>query len=423
MVPKQAQEPGPMGPTTAGERIVALDVLRGFAVLGILVMNIQSFSMVGAAYINPLAYLWGERYDANYWIWLASHMLTDQKFMAIFSMLFGAGIVLMWERSEAKGRPFLGLHYRRMGWLILFGLLHAHLLWFGDILFVYGVCGLLVVLFRKLRPRTLIVLGVLSLAVTSALYVSFGLSLPYWPAESLQEFRNSWQPGPELVAEEVAAYRGSWLQQMPYRVRGAVMMETFVFAIWSGWRAGGLMLIGMALYKLGVFSAARSRALYWGLVGAALLAIPVVLLGVERNFATGWGPDAMFLGGQYNFWASVPVGLGWVGLVMLACKSDSPRRAVRPLAAVGQMALTNYLLQTIICTTIFYGHGLGLFGQVGRAGQLGIVFAIWAAQLALSPIWLRHFRFGPFEWLWRSLSYMKRQPFRRREPLPALSVA
>lgn len=412
-----------MGPTAPGERIVALDVLRGFAVLGILVMNIQSFSMVGAAYFNPTAYLWGERYDANYWMWLVSHVLADQKFMTIFSMLFGAGIVLMWERAEARGRPFLGLHYRRMGWLIVFGLLHAHLLWYGDILFIYGVCGLLVVLFRKLRPRTLIVLGLLSLGVTSAIYVAMGLSLPYWPPEALQDFLRTWQPPAEVVAEELAAYRGGWLQQMTHRVPSALMMETFIFAVWAGWRAGGLMLIGMALYKLGVFSAARSRPLYRRLVAVALLAVPVILLGVERNFATGWEPDAMFLGGQYNFWASLLVGLGWVGLVMLACKADGLRRATRPLASVGRMALTNYLLQTIVCTTIFYGHGLGLFGQVGRVGQLGIVVTVWAAQLALSPVWLRRFRFGPFEWLWRTLSYMEVQPFRRRDPAPAPSAA
>ncbi len=153
-------------PVSERERIFTLDVLRGFAVLGILPMNIQDFSMPGAAYLNPTAY--GDLHGANYWVWLLSHLLADEKFMTIFSMLFGAGIFLMTSRIEAAGQPSAALHYRRMGWLVLFGLLHAYLLWSGDILFSYGVCGLLVFLFRKWRPRTSLIVGALSLAVTPA---------------------------------------------------------------------------------------------------------------------------------------------------------------------------------------------------------------------------------------------------------------
>jgi uncharacterized protein len=149
-------------PVTEKERIVSIDVLRGFALLGILPMNIQYFSMISAAYENPTAY--GDLKGANYWVWLLCHVLADQKFMTIFSMLFGAGILLMTSRIEATGKPSAALHYRRMGWLILFGLAHAYLLWSGDILVAYGMCGLLVYLFRKLRPRTLLVLALLTIA-------------------------------------------------------------------------------------------------------------------------------------------------------------------------------------------------------------------------------------------------------------------
>src|SRR5438046_2779024 len=141
------------GPVAETERIVPMDVLRGFALLGILVMNIQSFAMVGAVYDNPTAY--GDLKGANFLVWLLSHLLADQKFISIFSMLFGAGILLLWQRAEASGGRPARLHYRRMSWLILFGLLHAYLLWYGDILVIYGMCGLFVYLFRRKSPRTL----------------------------------------------------------------------------------------------------------------------------------------------------------------------------------------------------------------------------------------------------------------------------
>ena len=159
-------------PTPAAERIVALDVLRGVALLGILVMNVQSFSMIEAAYFNPTAY--GDLTGANYVVWLVAHIFFDQKFMAIFSMLFGAGIVLMASRVEASGGRPAGLHYRRTFWLIVFGLLHTHLFWFGDVLFVYGVCGLWVYLFRKVRPGWLLTFGLLILSVSFLLYLFFG---------------------------------------------------------------------------------------------------------------------------------------------------------------------------------------------------------------------------------------------------------
>jgi uncharacterized protein len=385
-------------------------------VLGILAMNIQAFSMISATYFNPSAY--GDLAGANEWVWRLTHILVDMKFMAIFSMLFGAGIVLMTERAESRGRSLTGIHYRRMAWLILFGLLHAHLLWYGDILYWYGMCGLVVYLFRRLRPRWLFVWGLSSLAITSALMASAGWSMQYWPPEVMEAFTLDWQPTAEMAAEEVAAYQGGWLEQMSYRVPEALELETSVFLFWAAWRVGGLMLLGMALFKLGVFSAKRSPALYRTLIAVALLlGIPAILYGMQRNFASGWdGGYSFFLGSQFNYWASILVALGWVSLVMLVCRRPSFAPLTRPFAAAGRMAFTNYIMQTIICTAIFYGHGFGYYGQVERSGQIAIVAAVWVFQLIASPIWLRHFFFGPLEWLWRSLTYWQRQPFRRKVP-------
>ena len=401
------------GPTGESERIAVLDVLRGFALLGILVMNIQSFSMIGSAYFNPTAY--GSLEGLNLWVWAVSHLLADLKFMGVFSMLFGAGIVLMWQRCEKSNRSFLGVHYRRMGWLLLFGLLHSYLLWFGDILFPYAVCGMIVCWFRKLRPGTLIVLGFLLLLVGSSIYLLSGLSMPMWPEEDLNDFiETSWSPSPEGIEEELATYRGGWLEQMPLRAESALGMQVFVLPIFFLWRAGGLMLLGMGLFKLGVFSGERSKTLYALLAGiGALAGLPLIGYGIFRNFEAGWPPSTFFVGLQLNYWASISVSLGWVGVVTLIYLKEALPGLTVKLAAVGRMALSNYLLQTLICTTIFYGHGLGYFGYVSRVGQICVVVLIWVGLLLISPWWLSRFRYGPFEWLWRSLSYWSLLPFRR----------
>jgi uncharacterized protein len=400
-------------PVSQPERTRSLDILRGFALLGILVMNIQTFAMPAAAYINPTA--WGDLSGANYLVWLLSHLLADQKMMTIFSMLFGAGIVLFSSRAEARGLSAARLHYRRMFWLLLFGAMHAYLLWYGDILFLYAVCASVVFWFRRWPPRRLILMGVAVLSVATAVFLFFGWSMPHWPPEELDAFvEESWRPSPGRLEGEVATYRGGWLAQMDHRAPEAFKFQTFFLAIWGFWRASGLMLIGMALYKLGVFSAARDAGFYWRLAAAgALLGIPVVAYGVHWNFANDWGPTSLFLGSQFNYWGSLLVSLGWVGVVMLLCKRGALDWLTRRLAAVGQLAFTNYILHTVVCTAIFYGHGLGLFGQVERTGQIAIVFGVWAFQLALSPVWLRHYRFGPLEWLWRCLTYGQRQPIRR----------
>jgi uncharacterized protein len=400
-------------PVTESERIVSLDVLRGFAVLGILVMNMGAFSMPAAAYFDPTAY--GDLSGLNGWVWRLTHVFADLKFMAIFSMLFGAGIILMAERSESRGQSGAGLHYRRMVWLIVFGLLHAHLLWYGDILYWYGMCGLVVYLFRNVRPGWLIGWGALSMAVASILLFSGGVTMPSWPVGMVEQIVAELKPPPEVTAAEVATYQGGWLQQMDARVPKALEMQTSTLLAWAAWRVSGLMLLGMALFKLGLFSAKRSPKVYSTLIAVALLVgVPLIAYGIKRNFAMDWDATYFFwFGLQFNYWASILVSLGWVSVVMLACQVNLTT-LTRPLAAVGRMAFTNYIMQTVICTTIFYGHGLGLFGQVERAPQLGIVVAVWAMQLIVSPIWLRHFTFGPLEWLWRSLIYLERQPFRRR---------
>ena len=406
---------GPIAETT---RIDTIDVLRGVALLGILLMNVQSFAMPQAAYFNPTVY--GDLEGANLYVWVAGRMLADQKFMTIFSMLFGAGIVLMAGRAEARGDA-RRVHYRRMGWLLVIGLLHAHLLWPGDILFLYAVCGMLVYPLRRQPPGRLLVLGAGLLAVGSVYSVASGVSFPYWPEDERAAFTvDIWQPPPAAIDAELAAWRGGWLDQQPVRSAGAFEFETSILVAWGIWRAGGLMLIGMALFRYGVFSARRSLHFYAALIAVGVaVGLPIQAYGIALDFAYGWPVWSFFVGAQFIYWPSIAVSLGYVGVVMLACRREALRCLTRPLAAVGRTALTNYLLQTILCTTIFYGHGLGWFGSVDRVGQIGVVAAVWAVQLVASPLWLRRFRFGPVEWAWRWLTYGVRPPL-RRTPVPVL---
>jgi uncharacterized protein len=383
-------------------------------VLGILVMNIQDYSMINAAYSNPTAY--GDLTGPNWRVWLLSHIFADQKFMTLFSMLFGAGIVLFTTRAQSKGVQQAGVHYRRTLWLLLFGILHGYGLWRGDILYAYAVCALLVYLFRGLPPKRLLSLGFVSLAICSVLYLLIGMSIPSWPTEDVVAMTEDfWMPTNDQIAEEVAAYSGSYSEQMTHRIPTTMGMQTGAFFFYFLWRAGGLMLIGMALYKLGVLAAEFTTRFYLALMVVGFgIGIPLITYGVDRHIHYGWSFEySFFLGSQFNYWGSLFVATAYLGSVMLAVRCIKSRRLWEPLAATGRMAFTNYIMQTVLCTFIFYGHGLGLFGTVERTGQILLVMGIWILQILVSWLWLRYFRFGPLEWLWRSLTYWRVQPMGR----------
>ena len=320
------------------ERYEAIDLLRGVALLGILVMNIQMFAMPTAAYFNPTAL--GERGRVDFCIWVGSHLFFDQKFMTIFSWLFGAGIVLMTGRAADRGVKPAVFHYRRMLALLVFGLIHAYLIWDGDILVLYSICGAFVYPFRKLRPSILLGLGLLSLVIGSSVMVAAGVFLPQGSAEGMQEFQEFWAPTAEQLRRETLAFQGGWLAQMPVRTANSLEFELSDIWLWGLWRAGGNMLIGMALLK-------------WRVVTAEL---PEKVYGALARIGFGFG---------------------------------------------------------LPCTLIFYGHGLGFYMHVSRPGQLAVTLAVWIMLLVAAPLWLARFRFGPLEWLWRTLTYGEGQPFRR----------
>lgn len=414
-------------PVTQSDRIVPVDILRGVAVLGILVMNIVSYGQIIGEYTNPMS--GGREFRGPMaWVWWVQHLLFEEKWMTVFSMLFGAGLLLMSDRAAASGRRSIaGVYYRRLLVLFIIGLVHAYALWYGDVLVAYALCGLLLYPMRRMRPGWLIGLG---LAITM---VTLVLSLPHTvPADEGIAVPPAPGDGPDMAVvpppappapappaapapSETDIMRGG-LSSLHQNARMAMYMQTGIFLVWTLWRSLGLMLVGMGLLRLGVFSAARSARFYGWLAAVGYgLGLPVVAYGATRLIAHRFDQSGVRVFDTYfNYVASIAVAMGHVGVIMLGVKAGAMAWLQRRLAAVGQMALTNYLMQSVICTAVFYGWGLGLFNRFDRAQLMLVVVGVWALQLAWSPWWLSRFRFGPAEWLWRSLTYLKIQPMRRR---------
>ena len=243
-------------PVSGADRISQLDVLRGVALLGILVMNMISFGLPGVLYFNPVAL--GPLEGLDRIAFLFSEVFANEKFMGLFSVLFGAGVVLFTDRIRSKGKSEAAWHYRRNGWLILFGLAHAYLLWNGDILVTYAICSVWLFLFRAWSVRGLLIAAGVFLGGLMLANLFFGWSMPYWTPKELEGLRAFWSPDAASVAQEVNAYRGSWLDQMAQRIPGAIAIQTALLPFVAP-RATGMMLLGMALYKAGVLTGGRDR--------------------------------------------------------------------------------------------------------------------------------------------------------------------
>ena len=222
-------------------------------------------------------------------------------------------------------------------------------------------------------------------------------------------------PTPEQIAEEITVHRGSYLTVLPTRANNSLIMQVGFIPFFMLWRGTGAMLLGLALARLGVLTGARSARFYLRMMLACYgVGLPLVIGGVIFNFANDFSLGTFSLiGAQFNMVGSLPVALGHIALVMLLVRLNVLGWLGTALAASGRMALTNYLMQSLLCTFIFYGYGLGYFGSLDRLEQELVVLGIWILQLAVSPMWLRRYRFGPAEWGWRSLTYWSLQPMRR----------
>ena len=424
----------------ASRRIESLDFVRGCALFGILLMNIVGAGL-GPAYDNPT--IAGGDTGINLWTWFVINVGFEGTQRALFSMLFGAGVILLSSRLEASGRPDAAdIYFRRQLWLVAFGLFNAWvLLWVGDILFYYGVVALFLYAFRKLSGRALLGLGVAALllgAGWSALEARGTLRLhdaaqaaertaPAERTEAHREAIESWQkaaregPPPEAVAEMREKLTSSYWSAL--RESSGLITR---FQSWWLYRDFfdffGMMMVGMALFKLGVLTLeARTRTYSAMLLGGYAIGLPLNL------YEARWIMDHGFTSLAYDQAkitydiSRLAMTVGHLGLLMLFLRSNMLPPLRQSMAAVGRMALTNYLTHSLVALVIFIL--LGYWGAFQRHQLYFIVLAIWAAQLVVSPVWLRYFHFGPVEWLWRYLTYGKPPPFRKTGSMPPPAVA
>ncbi len=403
-------------------RIVAVDLLRGFALLGILIMNISSFALPTGSYYNPLAF---EPTLVNQVVYGASHILADQKMMAIFSMLFGASMILLMQKTEASGRKFGGFHYARTGWLLLFGILHFVFLWEGDILALYALCGFILFLFRRLPAWAGISFGILVFLAPILWAPTLHRSFSELDEANVRGVENWWAPPMDVIEEDIEIYRGNYAGQIAHRFDNPSESEdgeetsewpAATIAIEAFCRAMGMMLAGMGLFKSGVLTGQRSASFYRRMLVLSLpLGLGISSYGLWMNYQYDYAfPWSLSLGRAPNHIASVFMVGAYVSLIMLWSKSSRLESLKMRLANVGRMAFSNYIGQTLLATLIFYGWGLGLYGRLNRLELLGVMILIWMLQLLVSAWWLARFRYGPLEWLWRTMSYWKWQPMRRK---------
>ncbi len=457
------------GPVTGKDRIESLDVLRGVALLGILLMNITAMALPFQALSNPSVA--GGDQGLNYAAWFITNTFFEGTMRTMFSVLFGAGFLLLMDRLAVryKGLKAADIYYRRMLWLIAFGLFDGYfLLWTGDILYVYGVVGLLLFPIRNVAPKWLlagaVALMILNVAAswlnysdmtdakaayeqtqgvaameeaTPAIFNENGddvedavdaatanAAIDDSVEDALNERAKEWeetlfymQPDAETLEAQVQLRNSDYISLFLRHIdiNTDVHRDWVFFFLLPDHDALSAMLIGMVLLRLGVLTLAAPVAVYWGfvLIGYGI-GVPVSLFETISYANSGYDPLVNLRNlltydvGRY-FMAA-----GHTGVVLLLCRAGLFSRWRFAMARVGQMALTNYLLHSVLALFIFTGAGLALFGKVDRAEQYYFMAGFWAANITLSVIWLRYFRFGPAEWLWRTLTYMEWQPIRRR---------
>lgn len=402
--------------TEAATRYRSLDAIRGFAVMGILLMNIVGFALPESAYITPAAY--GSEGPADYATWAATFILIDGKMRGLFSMLFGASMLLVYERAEAKDGTGRRTHLRRMLVLLLFGALHYYLIWYGDILILYALCGLIGVWLLKLDPKRLrkwmfglFIIGFVIMAGTAAgLFVmQYAATQPQADAELITSYREMMTQfgakGPASFAKEVARYQGSWWGVVYSQLTDGLFDPLILFAQ-SAAETLGLMALGMMLFRNGFLTGGWTRERYASLmIRAYAIGIPPLCALAAWGWALKFDPIIML--SNFIAWSlpfRIAVMLGHAALLMLIIDRFNDRPMIARVEAAGKAAFTNYLGTSILMTGVFYGWGLGLYGELSRWQIYLFVPLAWAITLLWSKPWLDRYRYGPLEWLWRSLA-------------------
>lgn len=412
--------------TTLPARIATLDIVRGVAVMGILAMNIVAFAMPIQAYFSPFAF--GSDSALDLAAYAFNFVLIDGKMRGLFSFLFGASMLLVIQKAEAKDQSAASITYRRQIWLLLFGMVHFYLIWFGDILISYALTGMVAFLFRRAGVKALIGWGIALVALqfaimaASASYahqLAAAVAQPGASEEAVRawnSFSNDFAASPEQLRETLALHLGPWAGIVHVQVTRELFDPLF-FTLLFGPETLAYMLFGMAALKSGLLTGQWTERSYerLALIGFAIT-IPVYSLLCWMLFADGFTVPGIF---TWYMAATVPfrplMVVAYAALIIILTEQGG--WMVDRIAAAGRAAFTNYLGTSIVMTGLFYGWGLGLYGSVSRIELWLVVIEAWALMLLWSKPWLDRFAYGPFEWAWRTLARWQVQPLRK--PVPA----
>lgn len=423
-----------VAPLQKAERIQSLDIMRGIVLCGILLMNINGFGLAHA-YSDPTVS--GGADSWNLVTWVTTNLFFEGTMRALFSLLFGVGMFFLLDRLEQKGAGIeaANIYFRRMLWLLVFGLIHGYLLlWTGEILFGYAIMGLLVFSFRNMPPKKLIASAVLLFSIgafwsycdykkdlkyianvaQAKEYTSDGKTLTRDLLEAAQKWeRREWEQSAEGIQFYNENMRKGYTDVVAFLAPINRFYDKFYTYRYDLWDVLSMMLLGIAFFKLKILTAEKSYQFY----------IAMMLIGYGIGLTVNYFEIYNIYSNDFSYLSfsktnitydlgRVPVAIGHIGAIMILCKLPILNWLKFRIAAIGNMALSNYIMHSIICLFVFTGVGFGLFGKLQRYELLYVVFSIWIFQLIVSPIWLRYFHFGPMEWLWRTLSYQKKQPFR-----------
>lgn len=404
--------------TEGADRIAGLDAVRGLAVMGIFAMNVVGMTLPSFAYVDP--FFAGYHGPADGWAWAINYTLFDGKMRALFTMLFGASMALIAERALHPAET----HYRRMFWLFVFGMIHAWLIWYGDILVTYSLCGAIGFWLWRRSKRAVMLFGLAMALVTVGL--NFGhhydlqakraaaeatgasaAAIKAWEKTKVDE-----QPLPGQAAKEIRQFRGGFADVFAARATMTWFMQSFILPMTVP-EVLGFMALGILLLRTGFFAGQWPRQRLWLAVGAGFgIAVPLTALVARWLWAQKFDFVMIPLADTLSLMCRPFIALAYASVVMLLLQSGHP---LERMAAAGRMAFSNYLGTSIVVTTIFNGYGFGLFGQLSRAELWWVVIAMWVLMLLWSKPWLERFYYGPLEWLWRSLARGERQPFQRRD--------
>lgn len=399
----------PLQPVGAHERIAVIDILRGFALLGILLMNMEAFSGPLDLSFTGIDPHW---HGADYWADAAIYVLVQGKFFTVFSLLFGAGFSVMAQRADVAGRAFAPFYLRRSAALLLIGLCHALLVWSGDILVIYALISMLLLACREAPRSWLPVMGAISYLGAAALVMVLG-ALMSWMASmehTQAPLREAIAQAEQTIDLQRQAYaHGSWAQAVGQRLHDLGAMLSGIFVI--GPEVLGMFLIGSWFARSGALAEPeRFARLYARLRWVALPTGLALMLG-SAIWHPYQAPGTLDLAGGVAYAISALAGLlmclGYLAWIV------HWRAGLQVLAPMGRMALTHYIGQSLVCTWMFYGYGLGAFETMPRLWQIPFALALFAVQVAISHAWLRYFRFGPLEWIWRAMTYLQWPPLRR----------